>query len=547
MSFRLLAAGLLALALAVPAFADEPKPSSAPAFALKVKSFEALLAAAKHVAAHAGKEAPINHLEGLLGAFKTDKGVGGIDPSKPWAAYGTVSGSVMASPVVILVPISDEAAFLNLLGAYNLKPKKDTDGVYTIEELPVGLPVPISAHFRFAHGHAYITVLDRDHIAPAKLLKPDEVLALAGDAPLASLLLRVDRVPDLLKQIAMGQIENRLAAYKMPAGDDESKALTAIRVQAVDELSKTIKRVLNDGQEARLKLGLDPKTDDVTADLTVQPKPGSHLAKDVSALADRPAAFGAWADGTAALSATLALGLPDELNKALAPLIDEAIKERVEREGDDLRRGLLKKLLVSLAPTLKAGTADAGVKLTGPDDKGLYTGLVGLRLEKGQGIEAALRLIHEVLPEGVQGLIRLDTCEAGGAKVHRGDIGDQLDPGLKRAFGEGPVFVAVRDDAAVLALGPGAEAAVKAAVAAKPKAGPPLSATLSIARIMPLNEDDPKGRKIVKEMFGSGDPKGSDTVSARLAGGEVLRATVTVKGKVLGAIVRAQTEKDAAE
>ena len=39
-------------------------------------------------------------------------------------------------------------------------------------------------------------------------------------------------------------------------------------------------------------------------------------------------------------------------------------------------------------------------------------------------------------------------------------------------------------------------------------------------------------------------PRGSDTVSATVVGGDVLRVTLTAKAKVLGAVVRAQTEKD---
>jgi len=67
--------------------------------------------------------------------------------------------------------------------------------------------------FRFANKCVYVTAMDRGHIDVAKLAAPEQLPA--GDAnSVVGVTLRFDRIPDDLKQMALGQIEVRLAEIK---------------------------------------------------------------------------------------------------------------------------------------------------------------------------------------------------------------------------------------------------------------------------------------------------------------------------------------------
>src|SRR5262245_64755171 len=103
----------------------------------------------------------------------TEKGIFGIDTKKPFALYGSFTGGP-DSPVVLMLLIADEKAFLEQLAVYNIKAEKDGD-VYKAADLPIPAPIPVTLYFRFTDGYAYITANEKGNIAPAKLPKPAAV------------------------------------------------------------------------------------------------------------------------------------------------------------------------------------------------------------------------------------------------------------------------------------------------------------------------------------------------------------------------------------
>ena len=92
---------------------------------------------------------------------------------------------------MVLVPIADEKAFLDLLDRLNFKADKGKDDVYTVK--PEGLQVEI--YFRFAHKYAYATALNKSAIAKDKLLEPAKVLP-EGEMAALTVVARLDRVPN---------------------------------------------------------------------------------------------------------------------------------------------------------------------------------------------------------------------------------------------------------------------------------------------------------------------------------------------------------------
>src|SRR5262245_13362492 len=269
---------------AAPALCAQEKPdpagkkASPPAIVVRLKSFEGILSDVKYLAKLADQEELVKQGEEFLKTLSGDSGLAGIDMKRPFALYGDISPGLQDSPVVLLVPIADEKAFLSFLEGQNIKAEKDKDGVYTVDSIPM-VPVPVTAYFRFANKYAYITAMEKGNIAEKKLLKPETVLPVAGDPSLVSLTVRFDGFPDIFKQIALGQLENQLSAAKEQAQPNETPAMKKFRVAFLDMFGEKVKSLLTDGEELNFKVNVDQKKGDIGAEFSFRAKKGTQLAK----------------------------------------------------------------------------------------------------------------------------------------------------------------------------------------------------------------------------------------------------------------------------
>src|SRR5262249_28765627 len=145
-----------------------------------------------------GREEEAKQIEGLIKAKAGGpKGLEGIDAKRPMALYGMFGeGGIETGSAIALIPIADEKAFLGLIENLGAKYEKEKDGLYQVTSDQV--PAPI--FFRFAHKYAYVTALNKDALDKDKLLLPAAVLP-AGKAPVFSVTLRIDQVPEALRDL----------------------------------------------------------------------------------------------------------------------------------------------------------------------------------------------------------------------------------------------------------------------------------------------------------------------------------------------------------
>src|SRR5436190_6169281 len=137
---------------------DPPGGKKGPAIVLRLKSLEGILADARYLAKLAEMEEQFKQGEEFLKTFSGDSGLAAIDMKRPFALYGDISEQPEESPIVLLVPIADEKAFLSFLEGVNIKPEKDKECVYTIDNIPRA-PAGATVYFRFANKYAYITAM----------------------------------------------------------------------------------------------------------------------------------------------------------------------------------------------------------------------------------------------------------------------------------------------------------------------------------------------------------------------------------------------------
>src|SRR5262249_7072432 len=137
-----------------PAAAEE---ATTPTLVVRLRSLDALFGDFQYVAGLAGREEEAKQLQGLLSSRAGPKGLEGIDTRRPLGLYGSLDANLMDSTAVLLLPISDEKAFLDLLEGFNYKAKKEGDGVYTVT--PENFPFAI--YLRFANKYVYAAAREK--------------------------------------------------------------------------------------------------------------------------------------------------------------------------------------------------------------------------------------------------------------------------------------------------------------------------------------------------------------------------------------------------
>ncbi len=540
--FPALAAGCL-LATAVPApAAESEKPE--PTFVARVRSLDALIEDAKYVATLAGGGEVAKQVEGIIKARIGEKGLDGIDTTRPLGFYATVGGGLDDTVAVAMLPIKDEKALLGLLKGLKLDAEKGKDGLYTVR--PDFLPVEV--YFRIVNKYAYVTAINADAIAEKKLLDPATVKP-EGASTLASASLYINRIPDAIKQIALSQLEARSQQVQEQKPPRETEAQEAFRVRVLKDLTAAAAAVIKDGKELTFKFEVDRKAGKLAAVYSLTGKSGSALEKEIGELAKMTSLFGGLLGTDTAAGGLVHFTLPRDVRKTLGPVVDEGLKQLAKREQDETKRALAERFLKALAPSLKSGELDALVNLRGPGGDGKYTLIAALKLKDGTAVEKVVRDLVKLAPETERAKIKMDAARAGEVAIHEVTIKDNTDKGVKKLFGEGPLYFAFREDAVLVTLGEDGLAALKAAVAAKGKASPMIRFEMSLARLAPLirvvSKNDAVGKMAAK--FFREDAKDPGRVRISLAGGDALTARVTVSAAVIKFLGQAAVKGAAAQ
>lgn len=499
-----------------------------PAVLLRLKALEELIGDLRFLVKEVGREEQAKQVEALLKARTGPNGLEGIDVKKPVGLYATVKPSLNQSEVVLLLPIADEKTFLDFLDSLNLKPEKGTDGLYTLQVENV--PVPLL--FRFANGYLYGTAkLNEKMTLPAKDRLPAPETVLASGAGLLSLTANVDQIPAQVRKLGVSASALVLGEMKEnpPGPPGEREKVKGAWEAALDEASKLVKAVLEDGTAAQAKLDLDRKAKELSLSLSLDGKPGSTLVKYFAGMRPEKSVAAGLVGKGAVMGGVLHLALPEEVRKAAEPAIEGAITKALGNVGPQ-ERGLLSPVVESLKPTAKAGTLDVGLDMRGPGKKGKYTLVAGLQIEKGTDVEKAVKELLDKLPAGAKEPITVDVAKEAGVNIHRVKQKD-LDAQAKELFGDGPLYFAVRDDAVFVAMGEDALDAIKEAVRSTPGPGQPLRVALSAARLAPLMAKEQKAApEAAKQAF---KEPGSDQVRFAVTAGDRLELRLSVKTAVL--------------
>jgi hypothetical protein len=506
----LLSLPLLGLA-AAPAPADD-KPAG-PALVLQLKPIDGLLADVSHVAKEvpeAGPAADPKARDALIAQQLGDDWRKAIDTTKPLGLFAVVEADVPQSWFAVLVPTGSPKDFVALLK------KVRADVQEQGEAYKVTLPgVPLVLTLRFADGYAYLTEKES-----AKLFAPGEVFGKSDSV--AALRLRVDRIPEPLRQTALGFIEGSLKNLKLEVAD--------VNIPVVDYA----KLLTADAKEVGLRLDFDRKTNELAVGFDLSARPGSDLAKKLAGYKSPSSRFAALATRDAAANVIVNLaagpsGVGFDPDKAA-----EGITQELNKGGIAIKKEDVAPLAKALRAAMQVEQTDAAVSLRGPLEKERYALVAAAHIKDGPAVEKAFKQFVGGLPKDQQQYFKFDAGKVGGVNLHRVEFpADKMSAEARKAFeafGSGPLVLAFREDALFAGFGAGAEKLLQEAAAARPQPAPQLQLDLSVSRVVPLNLQlipDDLGREQMKKLEAAF--KGQDRVRlfyATIDGGEKLQARV---------------------
>jgi hypothetical protein len=520
---------LLAL-VALPAAAPAQEKPEPPALIVRVRSLENLFESGKLLFEAAGKGQVLKQIEDLIKSKAGPKGLAALDARRPLGLYARVGKDLSDLHAVLLVPVADEKGFLELLDALNLKSEKPVGGVHRIKQNAL----PFDLHFRFAHQYAYMTPLNPAALDPEALLSPAKLFP-AKQTSALSLTLHLQRVPGMARQVLLQHLNDALDKALESKEKPANPAQQRFRDELVKELIRQLTAVVREGDELNATIDIDPKTRDLTADLTVTARPGTSLATMIEKLGEGKSLFTGLLRDDAAVNALVHYRLPERLRQALVGLIKEATRRSLAETTDEAKQKQVRQLIETLEPTFKSGAIDLAFSLRGPSASDRYTLVGGVRLEDGKKVAATLVALLKDLPKTERPKVKFNVEKVDGTAIHSLDLSKGFDELTRGMFGEEPLYLALKSNAAYFALGEDGLKAIKEALTAPAKAGAPLRLEVSLVRLAAVMARTPEQLKAAKRLLTQSD---EGRVRLSLEGGERLRLRFVVNLNVVRLLSR---------
>jgi hypothetical protein len=494
-----------------------------PTFVMRFNSLDSLAENAKFLAGLSGQKDAVRQIEGAL---KT-KGMEGVDGQRPLGAYGMMGKELGDISGAVLIPVSDEKAFLEIIKGANLETIKGADGIYTVKA-----PLGIDAYLRFANKYAYITALKQTALEDKNLLDPAKVLAGQPTAAF-SLTIQLNQVSDTAKYLAASMADSVMQEVEKKDVPGETKAQRAFRAAALKECSKIITAVFKDGGELKVAVDINKYSGDLAASFSLAGVAGSEMAASIDALSRSPSMFGGLLKKDVVSSGLGRLKLSDPLVKALGDLFEEFRGKALANISDAAVKQQANAFFSALAPTLQTGDFDGAFVVT--ENAKILTAVTAVKVKDGVAVEKSVRDLVNAsaknLPPNVKDKIKLDMDAVGGVKIHKVELGG-IDPNLKmleQYLGEANLYLAFRKDAMFISLGKEGLQAIKAAIPLNPLASTPLAVyEFDVARLVNLTMPDQI--TLSKKYFPTGQ---GGTVRITVEGGSAITARLTTKVSVL--------------
>lgn len=487
---------LLAIMTSAPALAEPPKP----AVIVQTRPLSQLLSEyremIRQVVGPVEGERMVKQFDNELKNALGEKGFEGLDINRPMAGYVVLQEKIEDAKVVLVAPVISEKDFLGFLERVRVKaePVKDKPGAYALDGLLKG-DFPGSPFLQFAPGGwAYIILNAGEAVDPKNLIPAGELLD-GADQSLIVAKVFPGQVPEKLLKGFFDQLDQSANSIKGFAGGGLQKHTAKLLNMFLDEGPKLVRRYGLTGQKEVEQLGMrfnwDQASGDSTTELTLIPKAGTPLAKDIAAIPAITNRFAGLVPKEAAAGLVLKGPLfANEIREIATALVEAGQVELTTGDLPPAFQPVAEEVARALIRNVKKGDLDAGLALLSSKD-GKFTLVGGVSLDNPAAAEAELRKAGKLA--ALVKAFEFDVAKVGEVSIHKVPFHRGIPSSAVEEFGkvfgkEAPGYVAFAKDAAFAAYGPDALEAIKAAIAGKPGPAPGLEVTGNMKHLHKLVE-----------------------------------------------------------
>lgn len=472
---------LLAMSSVVPAQAPQPESTGLKTvLTVSISGFDAIKKDVQTIAT-------ASNMPLLMLPFMNEKGLAGLDTTKPWGAVAQTDGQDLR--IFAFLPVSEPELALGLLGPLTGggdPPKPDAEGVYEIEIREKNLVLA-------KKGDWVVLADNRQTLANAPA---DPVPLLGGLNESYAIAIRgsIKDLPASMRDQVVGLIRSGVEMAQQ-AQPDKAPGEEAV-ARSLEEVDK----ILNEMDSVLIGLAVDAPSKAIRLDVDRTAIEGTSTAAEYAAAAEAKSNLAGFYLPEAALTALVAGTLPEQDSKQIQEWLDarksEAMKDLDEQELSDGERKLAKQMLGDLISVLRktasAGKIDVGLSVLASADR--LSLVAGGFVADAATLEKLLKQsVHLAIAEdpGLEQAITLDAEEHQGVRLHTVSVpADQLPTDDIPAMLVGDAFTAAvgfSDQHAYVALGPQAIDKLKQAIdQSKAAAGgslPPVRISVSLTAI----------------------------------------------------------------
>lgn len=504
-------------------------PAAEPGVIVQSQSFGETLGLVRGLAERYGGSKMLQEFNDEITKKLGEKGFTGLDQTRPLHGYMVQTDDPQQPGGVVLIPISTEKEFKDLLKRLGgeLAPLKDAEGLYEVVP-PEGTDANgKSVRLRFVGTYAYVGFnLPDAELAADKLVAPEK-LVVPGPSSLLTMRTYFQRFPkDAYAQNKeqMQQVKDVLDGLPLP------EDLKGNVIKLIDTSMEFSARMAKEGDIYDLRVDVDGATDDLKFDVVVKPLPGTALEKQITAYTGPTNRFASMMAKDAIFGVVTRLPL---FTPEIRGTVSDGIKllaESQEAQIPEPAKAIADEAIAGVMRTVKSGAFDFGSAIYGPNKDGRYSIALGVSFVDPAAVEKEMRELLKTAPEGVENFVKLDAEKADGVGIHVVTAGGFLPPEPQEMFGEKSVLAfAFAPKAILVAFGEDAVARVKVAIAAKPQPSPVAHVVTDGPALMKFAEKS--GQPIDPQAKAMFDKDGGQKTAFRMdiAGGKVMTVTTRLR------------------
>lgn len=374
---------------ATPAAAQEVQPLGVVA----ISSYDELMSDIDFLGSLGNQVGAGQQLEMMINMFTQNKGLEGLDKSKPIGVVLQAGGPVGFGGAVC-IPVSDMKSLLGVIAPFGVQSTDKGDGAYEI------LAGGQTMFAREVNGWAVI--------APMEIMLeslPEDPGAAIGELnetyDLAARI-HVQNIPEAYRQ-QFFEMFSQAANQGVQQQADESDEDFAERRAAVDEQLKQTEQQLAEMDTVTLGVSIDNEQQRAFLDFLYTAVPDTNLAKTLAANASVQTQYAGFFQPDAAMMVSFAQKV-DDVSMSQVEQQFAAVREQLHRsidqeeeiakeESKQLMKGAVDDFLDALIATLKTGAVDGGAVMTvNPEALTFVAG--GMVADPGK-VEAGLKKMAE--------------------------------------------------------------------------------------------------------------------------------------------------------